>query len=353
MTCGDCRDRSFWVRNSGSLKRDLQSGELERMKRRSGVLSVVCRWGLVVVMLVAPCHGWFDTGHHLVGILAFDLLDGVQKETVGRILSAHPRFDEEFQVPSGIQRGGFRNRWLLGRASYWPDLIRGQEEWDRPTWHYQLGAALTVGQRINVPPTPQGLPNNVSLQTTGLHVAQAFQYCRSVLADKNRRDADRAIAICWLAHLAGDSHQPCHAGSLYYEGVFPEGDRGANWLKLKNGSNLHAFWDGQFGSDLNWAALDERAVQLRSTQAWKKTVVAAKNLDPMVWLQESVQFSRGAVYTDEVLAAVEATRRSGQDRVPPMDLSPRYRQRALEIAEQRVVLAARRLANVLQSDLAK
>ena len=25
-----------------------------------------------------------------------------------------------------------------------------------------------------------------------------------------------------------DAHQPCHAGSLYAESVFPEGDRGAN-----------------------------------------------------------------------------------------------------------------------------
>lgn len=41
--------------------------------------------------------------------------------------------------------------------------------------------------------------------------------------------AYRAIALCLIGQLVADIHQPCHAGSLYMEGVFAEsdGDRGA------------------------------------------------------------------------------------------------------------------------------
>lgn len=311
----------------------------------------ITSWLLAAVMFASPCCGWFDTGHHLVGILAFDQLAPRQQQELRRLLNAHPRKDQEFLVPREVQTGQRTSRWLLGRASCWPDLIRGQEEWDRPTWHYQLGASLAIGTGVRVPPTPTGLPADVSLQTGSLHIAQAIEFCRSVLRDRTRSDADRALAVCWLAHLAGDSHQPCHAGSLYYHGVFPDGDRGANWLRLTDGSNLHAFWDGQFGSDLNWSALDRRAAALRSSSMWQESAQAARNLDPLQWLSESLQLAQTNVYTDEVLSVVEATRRSGQDRVAAFDLSPEYSARARVVAERRLILAAQRLANLLTADL--
>lgn len=311
----------------------------------------ITSWLLVWLMLVAPCRGWFDSGHHLVGILAFDLLDRQQQQELRRLLDAHPRKLQEFPVPAEIPSGEPTSRWLLGRASYWPDLIRGQAEWDRPTWHYQLGASLAIGTGVRVPPTPTGLPADVTLQTSSLYIAQAIEFCRSVLRDRTRSDADRALAVCWLAHLAGDSHQPCHAGSLYYHGVFPDGDRGANWLRLTDGSNLHAFWDGQFGSDLNWAALDRRAAQLRGSHMWQESAAASRDLDPLQWLSESLEFSKTTVYSDEVLNVVEATRRSGQERVAAFDLSPEYSARARVVAERRLILAAQRLANLLTADL--
>lgn len=89
------------------------------------------------------------------------------------------------------------------------------------------------------------LPEDATLATKDLYIAQALELCTKVLAGKSQPDSDRAIAVCWIAHLVADAHQPCHAGSLYALDLFPDGDRGANSIKTKQSKNMHALWDGR------------------------------------------------------------------------------------------------------------
>jgi len=115
--------------------------------------------------------------------------------------------------------------WRIGIAGCWPDIIRRSPQ-DRPSRHYQLGASVVIGNVV--PPSDPGpLPAGATLDTQELHIGQAFDLCRQVFADRSRPDADRAIALCWLRHLVADGHQPCHVGSLYAEGVFPDGTAAA------------------------------------------------------------------------------------------------------------------------------
>ena len=44
-------------------------------------------------------------------------------------------------------------------------------------------------------------------------VRQAVELCRQTLQSNATADSDKAIAICWLAHLVADAHQPYHAGA--------------------------------------------------------------------------------------------------------------------------------------------
>jgi hypothetical protein len=69
---------------------------------------------------------------------------------------------------------------------------------DRPTWHYQLGATLTMGDRANyhVPETPGPCPASANLDTKDLYISQAVELCRRVMADSNSLTSDRAIALC-------------------------------------------------------------------------------------------------------------------------------------------------------------
>ena len=162
------------------------------------------------------------------------------KFSENEIRAVWDRFGDDFQPPAKVT--GHRDvlHWTIGRAGYWPDIARSQPFYNRPSWHYQLGSSLTIGNNVNVPATPGPVSPDATLESKDLHIAQAVELCRSVLRDQSRSDGDRALAICWLAHLVADAHQPCHAGSLYVDGIFPDGDRGANSIPTKQGRNMHA-----------------------------------------------------------------------------------------------------------------
>lgn len=309
---------------------------------------------LCLVITCQPCFGWSEGGHHLIAKMAFDLLPLNQQAELRQVLAGHPRFANDFRAPRNIVAETDIQDWKIGRAGYWPDVARSQPDYDRPTWHYQLGSTLTIGESVMVPESPGPLPAGASLGTQELHLAQAVELCRKVLRDKSRPE-DRAVALCWLLHLVADAHQPCHAGSLYYAGVFPEGDRGANGIPTVQGRNLHAMWDNLLGPHFDLADSRRRTAAIQGDgTTWneaRQTASEAAGLDPLQWLKESNDYGRSHVYTVDVLSAVEAAKRSGTDVVAPIDLPEEYLKSAGELARKRAAFAAWRLALILQQDL--
>lgn len=309
---------------------------------------------ILVCGVPQTCLGWFEGGHHLIVEMAYDLLSEAEQQQIQKILAMHPRFSEDFVVPPNVVEPEANRRWVVGRAGYWPDVARAFPDWNRPSWHYQLGSTLTIGDVVP-PKHPGPVPADANLGTQELHVAQAIELCRKVLRDKSRPAADRAIAICWIEHLVADSHQPCHSGSLYVAGLFPDGDRGANLITTKQAKTLHLFWDALLGSLFDADDLQRRMVDIKSDKSlWDKSAEAAKKpggLDPLTWLAESADYGRSHVYAPDVLSAVEAARRSGSQVVEVVDLSDEYQQAAAELARVRAAFAARRLAAVLHEGL--
>ncbi len=307
---------------------------------------------LIISLTVRPCHAWSACGHHIIAVLAYDLLTPVEQQQVLHLLEAHPRFTEDFQVPENVDTPEKRPHWLIGRAGYWPDVARRVPEFNRPNWHYQLGSSLTIGENVRVPETPGPLPPDATLESRDLHITQAIELCRRVLQDRSQPAPDRAVAICWLAHLVADAHQPCHAGSLYAEGIFPEGDRGANSIPTKQGRNLHALWDGLLGDRYNAGDVARRSREIRGDrQTWAAAEAAGTTLEPLQWLAESSGFGRTHVYSAEVLDAVDAARRAGAEKVETVDLPGAYLKAAGGLAQERAAFAAHRLAAVLREDL--
>lgn len=310
---------------------------------------------LVVVLVAQPCWAWSECGHNIIAMLAYDLLSKGDQQRLQTLLKAHPKFEQDFVLPANVAEAADRDRWLMGRAGYWPDVARAQPEFNRPNWHFQLGAALIIGRPNGVPQTPGPLPATATLETKELHIAQAVELCRGVLREKSHTDSERALAICWLAHLVADSHQPCHAGSLYVEGVFPEGDRGANSIPIKQGRNLHALWDGLLGDQFDAADIRRRAHQITADQSlWNAAATTAKakdSLEPLVWLKESANDGVRYVYTPEVLSSVDAAARGLTKKVEAVDLTDVYLTNAGKLARQNAALAAHRLAGILKADL--
>lgn len=315
----------------------------------------VCVMFLAVVLSVQSCLAWSEGGHHLIAVMAFESLSPDQQAELSAILKEHPRFAEDFKPPAKISEPAEIQRWLIGRAGYWPDVARSHPEFNRPNWHYQLGATMTVGDPVNVPARPGFVPADATLATESLHISQAIQLCRAVLKDRSRPKSERALAICWLMHLVGDAHQPCHAGSLYYAKVFPDGDRGANAIPTKQFKNLHALWDGLLGPLFDAGDIQRRERSIVADRAmWHEAQLAARastGLDPLRWLNESEEFGRSSVYTTEIMTPIEAVARGASSTLHEIDLSEKYLQAAGQVARRRAAFAASRLAVLLAEDL--
>ena len=287
---------------------------------------------LLLILPPLPAQAWSEGGHHLISVLAFRQLPKDKQDELIRILKAHPRFEQDFKLPSKVRNA---DEWLIGRAGYWPDVARSQPQYNRPNWHYQLGPVLTVGS-VEPPAVPGPLPANATAETKELHIAQALELNTLILHDKIKPDAERAIALCWVAHLVADAHQPCHAGSLYVEGVFPEGDRGANSIKTKQ-SNMHALWDGLLGPKWDEADLNRRASEM------PKIELGAGGID--AWLKESRELAVKDVYAPDVMEAISVAMR-GKTEVAELNLSEAYLKNAGAVAKIRAVESAAGLARV-------
>lgn len=211
-----------------------------------------------------------------------------------------------------------------------------------------------MGDVDGVPPYhTTKVPPGTTLKTQELYVGQAIEFCKTVLKDKSRPDSDRALAICWLCHLVADSHHPCHAGSLYVEDVFPDGDRGANSIRIKQGRNMHSLWDGLLGRGYDPGDIRRRITEIRSEQSLLQTTGLKPSIetDPMVWLKESRELSKTYVYTPEVLEPITVAMRAGSTEVATVNLPEGYLKRAGRVAQLRAIQASERLARVLSEGL--
>jgi len=183
-----------------------------------------------------------------------------------------------------------------------------------------------------------------------LHIAQALELCRNVLKDKSQAPTDRAIALCWIGHLVADAHQPCHAGSLYMEGVFIEkdGDRGANRIPTKQKQNMHALWDQLLGEDYALRTMRRRYAEIVTNDELRKVGESAvsKGLDPQVWLEESRHLASEHVYTPMVLEHLTRVSRGLVEKPEVLDLPEDYLKNAGRIAQIRATEAGFRLAGV-------
>ena len=71
--------------------------------------------------------------------MAYDLLTEEDQHQLTHLLKSHPRFTEDF-TPH-VDNANL-DRWRVGRAGYWPDVARSYPEYNRSTWHYQLGCSV-------------------------------------------------------------------------------------------------------------------------------------------------------------------------------------------------------------------
>jgi hypothetical protein len=309
---------------------------------------------LIAAALLCPslAHGWSEGGHHLIGLIAYHLLDESEKSAFQKMLAAHPRFAEDFAAPGNVTNV---DRWRAGRAGYWPDVARRQPDYNRPNWHWEDAVTLVIGDRnaVQLPNHITRLPRLADLDSKDLHASQAIALCQRVMGDANETPSDRALALTWLGHLVADVHQPCHAGSLYAARVFPKGDRGGNSIDTKQRGNLHSLWDGLLGPRYSETSENRRFAEIvNDAELMARGEKAAEKKDPLDWLDESRLASTKVVYTNEILAPVRAVADGKAESLPTISLSEEYLGTAGRMATLRACQAGWRLASVWREGLA-
>lgn len=307
---------------------------------------------------------WDSVGHRISAIVAIEFLDAEVTHQLMEILSAHPRFQEDFvsEIPRFIDRDDQDaiNRWLLGQAAFWPDIARGlpdaeRERFNRPWWHYADGAwvrgsAMSQGNLyVGVPEaalTPGEAASSIVAEDDVSNVLTGIDYNARVLTDPEQPAAQRAVALCWVLHLMGDIHQPLHAGSLFSAALFDSGDRGGNGIPIGE-SNLHAVWDSALAS----GGVDaEVPLTVNAVNAAAPSELEGIESDWTLWLDESRTILSASVYPPSVIAAIRESDSNGTQ-LGSQNLSDSYVEQMRDIARQRLGLAGYRLAIFFTNEL--
>jgi hypothetical protein len=273
---------------------------LARRLRRGRWLVAV---GLLATCATRPALAWGPVGHRIAGDLA----------------------DQQLCPAARADAKSLGAGESLAELGTWADQIRDEPKWkgSRP-WHYMNIADLGPGA---------GLPDARAAIDQFVHppegdVLEALARYSKVLADPKKPRDERAEALRFVVHLVVDVHQPLHVGRA--------SDHGGNDVEVRAGNkgpfSLHRFWDTEVlpskgPSPKLEQRLEEQLAALPAERA---------NDPPAEWAAESLAL-RATVY---------GFRPEGHG---PATLDYGYVLSAQKIADERLVLAAARLAATLNT----
>ena len=224
----------------------------------------------------SPCHAWWDAGHMVTAMIAYQKLDDDVKKECDKLIKA---LNKEYD---------YTNHFVA--ASTWPDDIKGEGVHYYDSWHY-----------TNIPYNPDGLDIDC---LPSIDVVWAIENSLKILKSKTTRKCEKARALAFLIHFVGDIHQPLHSTTMYTRAM-PNGDRGGNsFMILDPHEKLHALWDDGCGyesglNDINPYGKPKEPLSkedLKRLEDFAKKVMAEypaekipfyKNTRPSFWAQES------------------------------------------------------------------
>ncbi|MET0813976.1 MAG: S1/P1 nuclease [Pseudoxanthomonas sp.] len=269
----------------------------------------------LLLALAAPdASAWSAPGHRMVGELAQRHLTPTARAQVAVLLQ------------------GESDPTLAGVAS-WADALRksNPDSYKRTErWHY---INFAPGSCVYRP--AQDCPN-------GNCVAGQITRQRAILADRTRRLAERRDALKFLVHFVGDVHQPLHASNRKDKGgndfqislrtdLVPTGDAANNYADGVMGTNLHSVWDYYVLASAKIPP--EIYAERLAARPWPPKL-PDKSADPGAWAMESC----AVIEANHLYPATHK-------------LDGRYLDAQRPLAERRILIAARRLSDLLNATL--
>lgn len=291
---------------------------------------------LFCLHLMVPLKAWWDPGHMLVALIAYNQLNDKARAEVDRLTRVLQR--DYAQV----------NHFAI--TGCWPDDLKEMGVRSFDTWHY-----------TNIPYNPDGLETP---PTPEVNVVWAIRQTRRVLRSNKAADVDKARHLAFLVHFVGDIHQPLHSTTMYSLEQ-PDGNRGGNDFRLRGKwRNLHMLWDDGCGwtSDYNnirpygkpKKPLPTPAIERLQTLAREvmaehppETLPGLEEQDPKAWAQEShrlaVKYAYGGLQENR-----NGRTRSIRPGDRPTDL---YLQQGQDVVRAQLCRAGYRLGSLLNETL--
>jgi hypothetical protein len=260
---------------------------------------------------IFPAFAWNALGHEVIAEIAFANLSPAARETVRQLAI---QFSLEYPAID-----------TFVKMAPWPDEIRSQKIEYFTHWHY-------IDQAIST----DGLPEKNIVDTD--NAVWAINLLEPVVQNPHANLSERARALAFLEHIAGDLHQPLHTVSRLSIN-YPDGDRGGNLYLIKNPAdgaliNLHRYWDsgaGIFSANLTADHVKKLAAAIMTAFPKKTFGSRAKDIDPAIWAAEGKQTATTFVY------------QTAEEQTP----DTAYIANARKIAEQKTALAGYRLAELI------
>ncbi len=319
----------------------------------SKLYKVLLLLGLITASLSS--HAWNAAGHHLMAAISWDLMTSKQQNYWVDILKHHPRYKQDFKqnIPKQVKRNPqYLNEWIFRQAARWSDLPRNfhsglKEKYHRGSWHY-INYPLYLDKKINTKFLNLNTNFNGKLHKH-LNVIQALKGNLAILSKQGATKRQKAIALCWVLHLVGDSHQPLHSTALFDKYYFPKGDRGGNLIQIKGQGrvkNLHWYWDSRLDNTTSFSIIDLKARKL--THKLGKQASNQQRQAINKWSKKANKLALKYAYTKQVLKAHKQAKRKGQKQ-PTLLINANYDQKAREISEKQITDAAYQLVYLLSS----
>ena len=286
---------------------------------------------------------WDDTGHKLTTKIAWQNMTPAAREKAFQLLMQAPEDSGILNLLASDSRSfAARQEAMFVTASVWADLVRDdkfpnrKKNYHHGTWHYtdtffrQNNGKIELVNELK-PDDENGVERLFALE--------------KVVRDTTKPASERAVALAWILHIAGDIHQPLHAVARVTD-VEPKGDQGGNLFLLglpdkdKRPDNLHWFWDSLMSRNLPRVSDegDTTYIPRLETEIVKSFPMSkfAAQMKPGKfdeWQKESFEFATREVYPASLL----------RNQAP----SAAYPTRAVQDAEERLALAGYRIADLL------
>lgn len=285
---------------------------LNHRKKMQAVIVGTCAL-LAQPFMFQTAFAWNQMGHLVIAQIAYDQLTPAMQKQVSQMTSVLGNY--------------FPSTASFVSAAFWADEIKGNGVKAFNNWHF-------INQRFSY--VRMKMPDYIQRE----NVVWAIQQSQDVLQSDKANDFERSVFLRFLIHFAGDAHQPTQC-SNFYSWQFPEGDNGGVGFPIQGESakNLHQFWDSGLGSlvlpnnaEPTGNDIKEYAKNLETKYPASFFGPQVEQVDPAAWARESLRLAQTFVY---------------KEIKPWTQPKENYITQGKEMADQRLVIAGYRLANLL------